>query len=80
MNALFSWYEVLGVFVKAGYLDIRVVALMWAGPTVKFYENILEPILDEMRVYYDYPRAQSEGEYLCKTLIKYLEEHPELST
>ena len=72
--------EALGVFVKAGYFDIRNVALMWAGVTRIYYENIFEPMIDEARVFYNFQRLGSESEYLCKTLIKYMEEHPELKT
>lgn len=79
-GAFWNWYEVLGVFVKAGYLDIHVVALMWASLTKTYYENIVEPIIDDLREFYGYPRAGSEGEYVCKTLIAYLEQHPELKT
>jgi len=77
---LFNFNEALGVFVKAGYFDIRNVALMWAGVTRMYYENIFEPMIDEARVFYDFPRLGSESEYLCKTLIKYMDEHPGLKT
>jgi hypothetical protein len=29
LDALFGFYEGLGVIVKAGFMDIRLVALMW---------------------------------------------------
>ena len=77
---LFNFNESLGVFVKAGYFDIRNVALMWAGVTRLYYENIFKPMIDEARIFYDLPRLGSENEYLCKTLIKYMDEHPELKT
>ena len=77
---LFNFNEALGVFVNAGYFDIRNVALMWAGVTRIYYENIFEPMIDEARVFYNFQRLGSESEYLCKTLIKYMEEHPELKT
>jgi hypothetical protein len=50
MDEFFSFYEGLGVLVKEGYLGIRLVALMWAG-TRKFYENIVEPTVEEGKVY-----------------------------
>ena len=78
--AVFGFNEVLGVFVKAGYFDIHNVALMWAGATRMYYENIFEPMIDEARIYYVFPRFGSETEYLCKTLMKYMDEHPELNT
>jgi hypothetical protein len=53
---------------------------MWAGSTRMFYENIVEPIIEEGIVYWDYPRLWSETVYVCKELIKYMDEHPELKT
>jgi hypothetical protein len=75
-----SMYEYLGVIVKEGYLRIRLVALMWAGMTRTFWENIVEPILDEMREDTGYARGLSETEYVCRELLKYMDEHPELAT
>ena len=80
MDSSFSFYEALGVLVKEGYLSIRLIALMWAGNTRMFYENIVEPIIEEGIVYWSYPRLWSETVYVCKELIKYMDEHPELKT
>jgi len=80
ISDLGSFYEYLGVIVKEGYLSIRLVALMWAGVTRTFWENIAEPMLDEMREETGYPRGWSETEYLCRELIRYMDEHPELKT
>jgi len=73
-------YEYLGVIVKEGYLSIRLVALMWAGVTRTFWENIVEPIIYEMREDTGYARGWSETEYVCRELLRYLDEHPELKT
>ena len=80
MDRFLPFYEGLGVMVKEGYVSIRLVALMWAGMTRVFYEYILEPIVEEAREYTKYPRLWSETEWLCKELIRYIEEHPELKT
>ena len=80
ISDLGSFYEYLGVIVKEGYLSIRLVALMWAGVTRTFWENIAEPMLEEMREATGYPRGWSETEYLCRELIRYMDEHPELKT
>ena len=79
-SLLGNFYETLGVAVKAGFMDIHIVALMWAGATRMFWENIVEPIIEDMRKHYNYPRAWSETEYLCRELVKYMDEHPELKT
>jgi hypothetical protein len=80
MDSHFGFYETLGVLVKEGYISIRLIALTWAGSTRMFYENIVEPIIEEAKVYWDYPRVYSETVYVCKELIKYMDEHPELKT
>jgi hypothetical protein len=74
-----SFYEGLGVLVKEGLLNVRLVALMWGGPTRMFWEKIA-PILAEYRVYIRYPRLWSETEYVCREVLRYMEEHPELKT
>jgi hypothetical protein len=74
-----SFYEGLGVIVKEGLLNVRWVALMWGGATTRYW-SLLEPVLKGLREYYDYPRMASEAEYVCKEVIKYMDEHPELKT
>jgi len=80
IDAFIGFYEGLGVIVKEGYMSIRLVALMWAGMTRMFWENIFEDTVDGLRVHYGLPRMFSETEYVCRELIKYINEHPELKT
>jgi hypothetical protein len=47
--------------------------------TRAFWEK-LKPIKDEARVDLGFVRWMSETEYLYDELLRYLEEHPELST
>ena len=79
IRAITSFSEGLGVLVKEGLLNIRYVALMWAGPTRMFWD-LVGPILPDLAKHWNYPRLWSETEYLCKELVKYMEEHPELAT
>ncbi|MBL7169175.1 hypothetical protein ISS40_10920 [Candidatus Bathyarchaeota archaeon] len=76
---ILGWYENIGVLVKEGLLNIRLIALMYAGSTRQLWEN-LEPLMDGLREKFDYPRVWSETVYLCETLMRYMEEHPELKT
>ena len=76
---LVIYYEGLGVLVKEGLLNIRLVALLIAGVTRRFWEKF-EPIIEEGREYYNAPRWLSETEYLYNELMKYMEEHPDLKT
>ena len=77
-NELAGFYEGLGVLVKAGYLSIHPIALMWTGVSTLFWTNILEPTIDEWRTEHNLRRLWSEAEYLCRELMQYIEEHPEL--
>ena len=80
IGAFIGFYEGLGVIVKEGYLSVRLVALMWAGMTRTFWENILEDTVHDLRVHYGLPRMFSETEYVCREVLKYMEQHPELAT
>ena len=77
-NHLSQFFEALGVLVKAGYLDIEIIALMWANLTMSYWSHLLEPALEGIREHYGRKRVWSEAEYVCRALVKYLEEHPEL--
>jgi len=80
VNDMVGFLEGLGVIVKEGYLSMRLVALMWAGVTRMFFENFIDPFVERMREETGYPRGWSETEYVCRELIKYMDEHPELKT
>ncbi len=76
-HKLAIFYEGLGVLVKEGLLDIKMVALFFCGVT-RFYWEKYAPIVEEGR------RSQgsrwlSETEYLYVELMKYLEKHPEIN-
>ncbi len=74
-----SFYEGLGVFVKEGLVDIRMIALTMTYMTKSYWEK-LASIVYEGRKRMNYPRMLSEFEYLYDELMKYIEEHPELKT
>lgn len=78
-NCVSSFYEGLGVFVKEGLIDIRLIALTMTGITLSIW-NVLEPYLNEVRERMDASRYASEWEYLVDELKMYIEEHPELET
>lgn len=73
------FFEGIGVIVKEGLLNVRWIALMWGGATTKFWAKI-EPVIEELREYYEYPRMWSETEYVCKEVINYMRKHPALAT
>jgi hypothetical protein len=77
-NHISNFYEALGVLLKAGYLDIHIIALMWANMTTSYWNRLLKPSLDGIREHYGRKRVWSEAEYVCRELEKYLAEHPEL--
>ena len=72
-------YEGVGVLVKEGLLDIRLVALL-IGAMVRRYGERIMPVLEGGRRAMGYRRWLSMIEYLYIELIRYVGEHPELDT
>jgi len=81
-NAL-SFYimymEGLGVFIKENLVDIKLIALFFAGITRIMWEKYRDIIAEE-RKRLNYRRYASEWEYTYNELLKYMEQHPELKT
>ena len=77
-NLLGSFYEGIGVLVKEGYLDVRLVVLLMSGPIMEYWRKT-EPIIQEFREDFSVKRIWSETEYLNKALNEYITKHPELS-
>jgi hypothetical protein len=78
-NVIGTYYEGLGVLVREGFLNIRLVALLICGSTLRYWGK-LGPIVMDARKGMAYSRFASESEYLYDELVKYLKEHPELQT
>jgi len=76
MMTLTGFFEGVGVLVKEGLLDIRMVALLMTGPVKSYWEKIV-PIVEKYRERDNYPRMVSETEYLYNELMKYISENPE---
>ena len=72
-----TFYEGVGVLVKENLIEMRMVAELMTGPIMQFWA-MFGPIIDEMRVRDNFPRALSETEYLYDELMKYVKEHPEI--
>ncbi|MBN2334661.1 hypothetical protein JXL21_03810 [Candidatus Bathyarchaeota archaeon] len=77
VNYVGSFFEGVGVFVREGYLDIRLVALLMTGFTKHFWQK-MAPLKEEMRVKRGYTVWLSETEYLFDRLEEYLKKNPEL--
>jgi len=75
-GTIVGFYEGVGVLVKEGLIDIRLVALLMTGTTTLFWRK-MEPFIDEIRRR-AYPRAYIETEYLYNALMDYIKEHPEI--
>ncbi len=79
-DELSSWFrklEELGVYVKEGSLDIRMIYLLQGGNITKTWE-LLKVLSKEYRIRNNRPRWFIEAEFLCKKIIEYGEKHPEL--
>ena len=79
IGTMIRFYEGIGVLVKEGLIEMRFVSLLMAGDIKQFWEKI-RPIIEQWRKAWNYPRLASETEYLGNSLLKYMEEHPELKT
>ena len=77
-NSLGLFYEGVGVLVKEGLLNIRMVAMLMCGLTSAYWEKHI-PIIEEARKHFGL-RFFSETEYLYNELKKYVESHPELES
>jgi hypothetical protein len=69
--------EGIGVLVREGYVDIRLIALLSSGMVKNLWMK-LQPIIYEERKRRNWPRWSIEFEYLYDTLIDYAEKHPKL--
>jgi hypothetical protein len=72
-------YEGIGVFLKEGLVNIRLIALFMAGVTRLFWERYRDVIYRE-RDRMGYRRFASEWEYTYNELMRYMKEHPEVAT
>ena len=76
----FSWWltatEGVGVLLKEGLVDIRLLALFLTGPTLDYWKYF-GPIIQKERER-RYPTLGSEFEYTVNELKKYLKENPNI--
>jgi hypothetical protein len=79
INRITGFYEGMGVLMKEGLLDTRLLALHLSAATRRSWEKF-KPIIKDLREHWNGPRAWSEYEYLYNELMRYIEEHPELKS
>lgn len=70
-------FETLGVFLREGTFDIRILALRGATGTIGLWEKYKDVIYNE-RERRNNRRWYDMWEYAYDSLKRYLEEHPEL--
>ena len=79
----YSWFitinEGIGVLLKEGLVDIRLLALFLTGPSLELW-NHFEDIIYKERERRSYPRLACEWQYSINEIRKYIKEHPELTT
>ena len=70
-------YEIYGVLVKRGFLDINLVDDIISGPTLMIWE-VYKPIIFGIREKYGYPQFQEYQEYLANEIRKIVDkQHPD---
>ena len=71
---IFNFFEGLGVYVRDGLIDVRLVALTMTAPIVMTWEKYAQMMmLTRERI--NQPRFWSEFEYLYDEVQKYNKEH-----
>ena len=75
--AWFDGFELYGVYVREGMLDVRLICLTSGGTYVKSWEKF-GPVWQEHRKRIDEPRYWIEAEYVYEQMKKYFKQHPEL--
>ena len=78
-NYVSSFYEGLGVFLREGLIDIRLISLSMNAMT-QYTWDVIAPYLEEIREYYGVKRFSSEWEYLMIELNRYIEKNPEFDS
>jgi len=77
INFFTNYYEGIGVLVRHGYVDIRLVAELSSGAIRVGWEKY-KAMAYEARRKYNWPRWSVEFEYLYDTMMDYARKHPEL--
>ena len=71
-----GFLEGIGVLVREGFLDIKVIAGLMGG-VVKTHWEYQESYVYELREVWNSPRFWIEWEYLYTAMMKYAEDNPE---
>ena len=71
------YYEGIGILVREGLLDIKLISRLLSGPIIWYWEKY-GPGYRELRREMNFPRLYVEVEYLYDRIKEYGMEHPEL--
>ena len=72
-----TYFEGLGLLVRKKFLDIDMVAGLYSGAIMSWWEKY-EAGTKAIREHYGWPRAMIEAEFLYDSVIEYARDHPEL--
>ncbi len=67
-----STLEIIGVFVKRGFMDVELIDDVMSGYILIIWD-IYGPIIEELRDVYGYPQLQEHQEYLVNEIRKIVE-------
>ena len=73
----FDAFELYGVYVREGMLNVRLICLTSGGTYLQSWEKF-GPIWQEYRKRNDDPRWWIEAEYIYERMKEYFKQHPEL--
>jgi len=72
-------FELYGVYIREGMLDVRLVCLVSGGSYLRYWDKH-GPLWQEHRRRINSPRLFIEAEYAYHRIKDYMEKHPELMT
>lgn len=77
LDMLMDYFDGIGVFVREGFVDIRLVAQLMGSTIIMFWERLRKGI-SPARSEFNFPRMGSETEYLYDRLKEFEKAHPEM--
>lgn len=79
MMRWFNNFEELGVYVREGMLNVRLICLLSGGTYIQSWEKF-KPVFYEWRVVESSPRFFVEAEYIYNKMKDYMDKHKEQFT
>ena len=74
----FTYYEGIGVLLHEGLIDVGLVARMYSGNIIWFWEKYRDGVMD-LRKHTNWARWAVEVEYFYDQMVAYSKKHPDMN-